>query len=162
MNWCLFQIGFSWCLFLITARKRSLGQGNIFRSVCHSICLWSRVPSRGSLSGGEVFLSGRSPDRELHTVKSGRYEYYWNVLFLFGSLLSPPFLVQVLRHHVDGTQVNPSWMSLLGLVEEDIGLWDDSGSKILVIEVLGHCVESEMNVKSWWILKPSFSWQEPW
>ena len=27
----------AFCNFLITARKRSLGQGNIFRSVCHSV-----------------------------------------------------------------------------------------------------------------------------
>ena len=32
---------------LITARKRSLGQGNIFTSVCHSFC-----PGGGSASGG--------------------------------------------------------------------------------------------------------------
>ena len=62
---------------IFTARKRSLGQGNVFTPVCHSahgggggglcmisllvrlpcpmflgggLCLWSHVPSRGSLS----------------------------------------------------------------------------------------------------------------
>ena len=58
---------------LFTARKRSFGHGNIFRSVCHSVnrgvsvwchflsgshvhsggfCLWSHVPSRRSLFRG--------------------------------------------------------------------------------------------------------------
>ena len=47
--------------FLVTARKRSLGQGNVFTHVCHSghggkgLCMmslpvWSHVPSGGSLS----------------------------------------------------------------------------------------------------------------
>ena len=62
---------------LITARKRSLVQGNVFIRMCHSVqggslydvtsCLaaWSHVPSGGSLSRGasvqEGGLSGRPP-----------------------------------------------------------------------------------------------------
>ena len=56
---------------IFTARKRSLGQGNIFRSMCHSVqggvfdatsCLaaWSHVPSRGGLCPWSHVPSGGS------------------------------------------------------------------------------------------------------
>ena len=31
-------------LLIITARKRSLGQGNVFSSVCQEFCSWGRLP----------------------------------------------------------------------------------------------------------------------
>ena len=90
---------------VITTRKRSLGQGNVFTHVCYSVhrgrgslydvtsCLvaWPHVPSRGSLSRGDSaggvsvqgVLSGRPPrQRPPHMGKSGRYTSYWNAFLL--------------------------------------------------------------------------------
>ena len=99
-------------MILITARKRSLGQGNVFRSICYSVhwgggplydvtsCLAasSHVPSRGVSVPGSMFLSmsGESLSRwslsrgvyvgrplsPPRNQKSGQYTSYWNV-FLF-------------------------------------------------------------------------------
>ena len=67
---------------VITARKRSLGHGNIFRSICHSVrggvlydvtfCLvaWSHVLSRGSLSLVPCSSWGVSVQRGLCPVGS--------------------------------------------------------------------------------------------
>ena len=52
---------------IFTARKRSLGQGNVFTRVCHSIlhddtsslAAWSQVPSGGSVFGPMFLLRGR-------------------------------------------------------------------------------------------------------
>ena len=57
--------------FIITTRKRSLGQGNVFTHGCPSVhgggslydvtsCLvaWSHVPSRGVSVSGPMFLRG--------------------------------------------------------------------------------------------------------
>ena len=81
---------------LITARKRSLGQGNIFALVCHSVHgggAWSRgsapvgclVP-RGVCSGGVVLGPEGVPDGETprEGYCCGRYASYWNA-FLFGN-----------------------------------------------------------------------------
>ena len=72
--------------------KRSLGQGNSFTSVCHSV-----HRGRGSLSGGVTVQGvsiqgglypgglclGDPLDRDPpHTVKSGRYAYYLNANLL--------------------------------------------------------------------------------
>ena len=52
------------CCFLFTARKRSLGQGNIFTSVCQEFCsqgggAWSRgICPGGVCSGGCLVLGG--------------------------------------------------------------------------------------------------------
>ena len=103
---------------IFIARKRSLGQGTVFTHVCHftrwgslydvtscldapcsflgSLCLWSHVPSRGSLckegwwslgvsvQGGlwSSLCPGDVSDRCLRTVKSDRYASYWNA-FLY-------------------------------------------------------------------------------
>ena len=56
------------CFTIVTARKRSLGQGNIFRSVCQEFCphggggrAWLQLGMCGCLGGGEgqhVWLPG--------------------------------------------------------------------------------------------------------
>ena len=57
---------------LVTVRKRSLGQGKVFTLVCHSVQgVW-----------GGVSVRGVSVRETPHTVKSGRYESYWNALLL--------------------------------------------------------------------------------
>ena len=108
---------------IFTARKRSLGQGNVFTCVCHSVYWWGGISvwchflsdclvpcsfgrvsvsgpmsllgslcpgegavclgvslCRGSLSRGS--LSGRPPNRDPRTVKSGQYTSYWNAFLL--------------------------------------------------------------------------------
>ena len=72
------------CIF--TASKRSVGQGNVFRSVCHSVqgglCPGGSL-SRGvsvqeeSLSRG-VSVQGVSVGRPPRNQKSGRYAPHWN------------------------------------------------------------------------------------
>ena len=37
--------------YFITTHKRSLGQGNIFRSVCQEFCSQGGVPGPGGVSG---------------------------------------------------------------------------------------------------------------
>ena len=89
------------CLFehyvFITARKRSLGQGNIFRSVCQEFCSQRRVSAPGGClllggawSGGVcsreavcLFLGGGClVETPLDGYCCGRYASYWNA-FLF-------------------------------------------------------------------------------
>ena len=69
---------------LITALKRSLGQGNIFIGVCQEFCsqggAWSwGVPGRGggAFSRGGV-PGGDPPDGYC----CGRYAAYWNAFLL--------------------------------------------------------------------------------
>ena len=86
---------------VFTARKRSLGKGNVFTCMCHSVhgrslfdvtsCL-SLVPfpfqgdlCPGGLCPGES-LSGGLPRQRAPTVKSRRYASYWNA-FLFRNKL---------------------------------------------------------------------------
>ena len=47
--------------FLITARKRSLGQGNIFRSVCQEFCSRGGIPGLGGAWSWEGAWSGGVP-----------------------------------------------------------------------------------------------------
>ena len=56
----------------------------MFSQVCvsHSVHRGRGSLSRGSLSVQEVSVRETPPDRDTHTVKSGRYASYWNV-FLF-------------------------------------------------------------------------------
>ena len=59
----------------ITARKRSLGQGNIFRSVCREFCphggsTWAGTPLSRYTSPGRVHLLGMYP---LAGTPPGRY-----------------------------------------------------------------------------------------
>ena len=77
--------------WIFTARKRSFGQGNSFRSVCHSVlgdlCMmsflvWPHVPSGGSLFGRGVSVRKTPWEQTPHAVESGRYASYWNA-FLF-------------------------------------------------------------------------------
>ena len=63
---------------IFIARKRSLGQGNMFTPVCHSVhggVAWSRrgVPGPGG-PGGDTFPDGYC---------CGRYASYWNAFLLF-------------------------------------------------------------------------------
>ena len=48
------------------------------------LCLWSHVPSGGSLSRGVSVREtpGQRPPPLPRTIKSGKYAYYWNA-FLF-------------------------------------------------------------------------------
>ena len=52
------------CFTIVTARKRSLGQGNIFRSVCQEFCphgggcAWLQGGMCGCLGGGRVSMCG--------------------------------------------------------------------------------------------------------
>ena len=100
---------------VISARKRSLGQGNNVRNICHSVggglydvtsCLdaWSRVPSGGgslsrgisvqgvsvstgvSVLGGGGSLSRGSLSGGLRNQKSGRHASYGNAFLLLASL----------------------------------------------------------------------------
>ena len=70
---------------IITARKRSLGRGNIFVSVCHSV-------HRGEYLGRYTPQAGIHPPGQVHPPAmhagirstSERYASYWNAfLFLF-------------------------------------------------------------------------------
>ena len=45
-------------MYMITARKRSLGQGNIFRSVCQEFCSQGGVPVRGGSGLGGLVPGG--------------------------------------------------------------------------------------------------------
>ena len=85
---------------LITARKRSLGQGNIFAPVCHSvhrvvcpIACWDTPPPRPEAGtppkqtplGADIPL-GADPQCSAcweMWATSGRYASYWNAI-LFG------------------------------------------------------------------------------
>ena len=86
---------------IFTARKRSLGQSNVFTCMCHSgvflggrglydvtsfLAAWSHVPSRGVCLWSHVPFRGGLPDRDPPpcTVKSGQYASYWNA-FLSGN-----------------------------------------------------------------------------
>ena len=96
---------------IITTRKRSLGQGNVFTPACHSVHRgWGSLSREGVCLGGGSSLSsdvlypgglcplGLCPGASvqgslcprgfpvmvvsLHTVNSGQYASYWNA-FLF-------------------------------------------------------------------------------
>ena len=54
-----------------TARKRSLGQGNIFAPVCHSV-------HRGGLGWGVPAPGGPGGDTPRDGYCCGRYASYWN------------------------------------------------------------------------------------
>ena len=65
---------------IITARKRSLGQGNIFTNVCQEFCSQIWVPGPGGclVLGGCVWR----PPRDGYCC--GQYASYWNAfLFLY-------------------------------------------------------------------------------
>ena len=79
---------------IITARKRSLGQGNIFTPVCHSVhrggmhgC--SGGGMRGCSEGVCVVAPGGGVygirwDTEIRSM-SGRYASYWNAFFVMNA-----------------------------------------------------------------------------
>ena len=72
---------------LITARKRSLGQGNVFTCVCHSF-----HRGKGGLHSGGLPLGRGSASRglsrpPLELWKAGSYASYWNA-FLFAMVPS--------------------------------------------------------------------------
>ena len=80
---------------LITARKRSLGQGNIFRSVCQEFCpwgvclraCWDTTPSPPGPGRHAPGQAGTLPPRsracwEIRPT-SVRYASYWNAILLF-------------------------------------------------------------------------------
>ena len=66
---------------VFTARKRSLGKGNVFTRMCHSVHGRSLYGVTSCLSLVPCPFQGRSP-----SVKSGRYASYWNA-FLFRNKL---------------------------------------------------------------------------
>ena len=76
-------------VLLVTARKQSLGQGNVFRNVCHSVHkvilplggLPPGVCIQGGLSPGEVCVQGRCVDPQ--NQKIGWCTSYWNAFLLF-------------------------------------------------------------------------------
>ena len=78
-----------WVL-IFTAHKRSLGQGNAFRSV-YRLCMisfpiWLPGPmfllGGGSLSRGFLSKGGVSVGRSCRNQKSWRYASYWNAFLL--------------------------------------------------------------------------------
>ena len=90
---------------IITDRKRSLGQGNIFTNVCQEFC-----SQGGCLVPGGV--CGDPPPRDGYCC--GRYASYWNA-FLFSSYVSnchsypftpTPFHNQALGHPIPIVQKN--------------------------------------------------------
>ena len=67
-----------WVNSFFTARKRSLGQGNIFRSMCQEFC-----PRGGCVVvGAHAWLLGGCVGYDEIRSMSGRYASYWNA-FLF-------------------------------------------------------------------------------
>ena len=81
------QLNFVFVLFsfVFTARKRSLGQGNIFSSVCQEFCTWGglsqcmlgyHIPPGADLLPPEQTPPGTSPPGSRHppcAVHAGRY-----------------------------------------------------------------------------------------
>ena len=100
------QHRFSFKVSFITARKRSLGQGNIFRSMCQEFCprgggvclsacwgapLWDQAPppqdrhpsgTRHTPPGPGTHPSRSRACWEIRST-SGWYASYWNAFFLF-------------------------------------------------------------------------------
>ena len=89
------------CTQVVTARKRSLGQGNIFIGVCQEFCsqggcllpgvsvpggggcLVQGVSARGgACSGGWCLLPGGVPGGDPHGWLLLRYASYWNAFLL--------------------------------------------------------------------------------
>ena len=62
---------------IFTARKRSLGQGNIFTPVCHSVHTGGICLSAGAGAGADTPL--RSACWEIRST-SGQYASYWNAI----------------------------------------------------------------------------------
>ena len=67
---------------IITAHKRSLGEGNIFSSVCQEFC------TRGGSASVHAWIPPPGADTPLHSAcweiqsTSGRYASYWNAILL--------------------------------------------------------------------------------
>ena len=82
-------LGRQFTFVIITARKRSLGQGNICAPVCHSVhrgkglprCMLGYTPHEQTPPGADTSPSG-SACWEIRAT-SGRYVSYWNVILLF-------------------------------------------------------------------------------
>ena len=89
------QNGLSLNLSLFTARKRSLGQGNIFTSVCQKFCSQGTTPLHAGIPpqpGKDTPLGRQTPpgrQTPLHSAcwekwsTSGRYASYWNAILFF-------------------------------------------------------------------------------
>ena len=82
--------------FIFTARKRSLGQGNVFTPVCHSVngrgvypnMQWAGVYPRIQCGRGvcdQGVTRGYTPPPPVRST-SGRYASYWNT-FLFWKIV---------------------------------------------------------------------------
>ena len=81
-------------VFFITARKRSLGQGNIFIGMCQEFCsqgglpqcmLGCHPPREQTPPQEQTPPSGAEPpvgEREIRSTR-GRYASYWNASLLF-------------------------------------------------------------------------------
>ena len=75
---------------IITARKRSLGQGNVFTAVCHSVHREGVSLTETPLNRDHQDRSHwtETPlDRDPPTVMIGRHTLYWSV-FLFGKFFA--------------------------------------------------------------------------
>ena len=71
----------------ITARKRSLGQGNIFTNFCHSVhrqgvCIQESLPLGRSASRGVCIQGGLHPGRLHQTLErlSPPYQILWDMI----------------------------------------------------------------------------------
>ena len=154
--------------FVITARKRSLGQGNIFSSVCQEFCSrggvclsacwdttsWVQGTSQGpghpprtrhppSGSGMPLPQGPGTPLRsacwEIRST-SGLYASYWNAILL----RSARRMVLTLLHAVYSRQ--SGWLTVLSLLGKESGsLWSTNSSennnKIKVNVVSSHVLK---------------------
>ena len=59
-------------IHIITTRKRSFGQGNIFSSVCQEFCSWGGVPGQVHPPPGRCTPWAGSPPRAVHAGKYGQ------------------------------------------------------------------------------------------
>ena len=93
-----------WLVSLVTTRKLSLGQGNIFTGVCHFFCPQGEgvgFPAciSGQMSGGGVCIQGEVGQTPHLNLDGGRYACYWNAflcnnVFALMHMNSVPFCMQ--------------------------------------------------------------------
>ena len=97
---------------VITARKRSLGQGNIFRSVCQEfcprggVCLSACWDTTHPSPQHPPWYQAPPPSRACWEIRStsGRYASYWNAILLVYVINQSPFS----RQYRSTTRIDPS------------------------------------------------------